>query len=269
MFMIGDFAHLAQLSTRVLRHYDKIGLLRPAHVDDRSGYRFYSAAQLDDVNQIVALRDLGFGLAEIGELTRDRVPGKELREMLTQRQAKVAAELEAAEKRLRRIDSRITQLEENQPAVHLVPKTIPAMTVWTMPYQTAGIEEALDALSCMVRDMSLHIDDLEPPYGQARWTSEFNEENFAMEFAVPVDPRLEEPAARLGFKETVLPEITAISAVRDSGRKDIHSTNAAIGRWIENESAHISGPTREVLLADPAVGDAEQVVEVQVPYLTS
>lgn len=269
MFMIGDFAHLAQLSTRVLRHYDKIGLLSPAHVDTRTGYRFYSAAQLDDVNQIVALRDLGFGLAEIGELTRDRMPAGELRDMLTMRQAQAAAELEAAERRLRRIDSRITQLEENQSSVHLVRKAIPAMSVWTMPYQTANIEEALDALSCMVRDMSAHIDDLAPPYGQARWTTEFNEENFAMEFAVPVDPRLEEPAARLGFKETLLPAVTAICAVRDSDRKDIHTTNAAIGRWIENESAHISGPTREVLLADPVVGDAEQVVEVQVPFLAS
>lgn len=267
MFMIGDFAHLAQLSTRVLRHYDRIGLLAPAHVDERTGYRFYSAAQLDDVNQIVALRDLGFGLAEIGDLTRDRMSAGELRRMLTERQAKAAAELEAAERRLRRIDSRITQLEENQSSVHLVPKTIPAMSVWTMPYQTAGIEEALDALSCMVRDMSEHIDDLVPPYGQARWTTEFNEENFAMEFAIPLDPRLEEAAADLGLKETLLPEVTAISAVRDSSRQDIHTTNAAIGRWIESESAHISGPTREVLLADPAVGDAEQVVEVQVPYL--
>lgn len=269
MFMIGDFAHLAQLSTRVLRHYDKIGLLAPAHVDDATGYRFYSAAQLDDVNQIVALRDLGFGLAEIGELTGDRVSTVELRAMLTQRQAKAAAELAEAEKRLRRIDSRITQLEENQSSVHLVPKVVPAMTVWTMPYQTAGIEEALDSLSCMVRDMSVHIDDLEPPYGQARWTTEFNEENFAMEFAIPVDPRLEKAAERLGLKETLLPEVTVISAVRDSSRKDIHTTNAAIGRWIESEAAHISGPTREVLLADPVVGDPEQVVEVQVPFLAS
>ncbi len=140
------------------------------------------------------------------------------------------------------------------------------MSVWTMPYQTANIEEALDALSCMVRDMSVHIDDLVPPYGIAQWTEAFDEEHFAMEFAVPIDERLEEPASQAGMRETVLPEVHVITAVRSSSRQDIHTTNAAIGQWIESESAQICGPVREVLLADPAVGDAEQVVEVQFPF---
>jgi len=269
MFRIGDFANLARVSTRVLRHYDRIGLLKPIHVDAQTGYRYYSAAQLAEINQIVALRDLGFGLADIGEMTGERRSPEELRSMLTSRQAQLAAELEAAEQRLRRIDARITQLEEHTRSIDLVPKTIPALAVWTMPYQTACIEEAFDALSCMVRDMSLHIDDLVPPYGLARWTSDFDEEGFPMEFAVPIDERLEEPAAKLDFTETVLSGVEVVSAVRPSDRRDIHVTNAAIGNWIENESARICGPIREVLLADPAVGDAEQVVEVQVPITRS
>ena len=55
--------------------------------------------------------------------------------------------------------------------------------------------------------------------------------------------------------------------MRASHRRDIHTTNEAIGRWIESESATMAGPIREVLLADPIVGDAEQVVEVQVPIV--
>ncbi len=266
MFKIGDFANLARVSSRVLRHYDKIGLLAPDHVDTETGYRFYSAAQLGEVNQIVALRELGFGLSEIAELTKDHLSGSELRAMLTLRQAQVARELKVAEQRLRRIDSRITQLEETEQSADLVVKTIPAMHVWTVPYQTANIEQSLDALSCMVRDLSMHIDDLTPPYGIARWTAEYDEENFSMEFAIPMDPRLDEPAEEMGMVETFLPETTVLSAVRNSNRQEIHTTNAAIGRWIENESAHISGPFREVLLADPEVGDPEQVVEVQVPF---
>ncbi len=265
MFLIGDFANLARVSTRVLRHYDRIGLLAPAHVDPITGYRHYSASQLADANQIVALRDLGFGLSEIAEMTQSELRPGDLREVLRSRQAEVAAELAAAEQRLRRIDSRITQLEEQASPSALVSKSIPAMTVWTMPYETACIEEAFDALSCMVRDMSVHIDDLTSPYGMARWTAGFDEERFAMEFAVPIDQRLEEPGQRLGFELTQLPAVEVISAVRSSDRKDTHITNAAIGRWIEAESAKIAGPIREVLLADPAVGDPEQVVEVQVP----
>ncbi len=265
MLRIGDFAHLARVSTRVLRHYDRIGLLTPAHVDANTGYRYYGAAQLADVNQIVALRDLGFGLAEIGGMAGEGLSPNELREMLTLRQAQVAAELEAAEQRIRRIDSRITQLEEHAMSIDLVQRSISSSTVWTMPYQTSCIEEAFDALTCMVRDMSVHIDDLVPPYGMARWTSDFDEEGFPMEFAIPLDERLEAPADEQGLTETELPAVDVVSAVRSSSRRDIHVTNAAIGRWIENESADIAGPIREVLLADPIVGDAEQVIEVQVP----
>lgn len=268
MFLIGDFANLARVSARVLRHYDRIGLLTPTHVDPHTGYRYYGASQLADVNRIVAMRDLGFGLAEIGEMTQTDLTPPELRSMLTLRQERVAAELEAAEQRLRRIDARITQLEEGASSVDLVPRSIPAQTVWTMPYETATIEEALDALSCMVRDMSEHVDDLVPPYGLAQWTG-YDEERFTMEFAVPVDPRLQDAADQVGMELTQLPAVEVISAVRASHRRDIHTTNGAIGRWIENESVTMAGPIREVLLADPIVGDAEQVVEVQVPILSS
>lgn len=265
MFMIGDFAQLARVSARVLRHYDRIGLLHPARVDESTGYRFYGAGQLADVNRIVALRDLGFGLAEIGELIQERMSPSELRAMLTLKQAQALAELDAVERRLRGIDSRIIQLEENDSSIDLVRKTIPAMTVWTMPYQTAHLGEALDALSCMVKEMSEHIEDPIPPYGLARWTADFDEEGFAMEFAVPVDPRLDDAAVRQGFKEEVLAAVDVVSTVRSPDSDDLHVTNAAIGRWIENESAQIVGPVREVLLADPAVGAPEQIVEVQFP----
>jgi len=263
--MIGDFAHLARVSARVLRHYDRIGLLAPAHVDPRTGYRYYSAAQLADVNHIVALRDLGFGLAEIGEMTDKRVAPSEMRAMLTDRQEQLAAELEAAERRLRVIDSRISQLEDHAHSIDVVVRPIPEQSVWTMPYQTANIEEAFDALSCMARDLRVHIDDLAPPYGTARWTSDFDEEGFPVELAVPFDERIAEVASETGLSEATLPGVEAVSVIRSTDRTDIHLTNAAIGRWIENESARIAGPIREVLLADPAAGDPEQVIEVQVP----
>jgi DNA-binding transcriptional MerR regulator len=47
MFSIGEFARLGGVSVRPLRHYDEIGLLRPATVDQATGYRGYTADQLD------------------------------------------------------------------------------------------------------------------------------------------------------------------------------------------------------------------------------
>jgi DNA-binding transcriptional MerR regulator len=65
MFSIGDFAGLGRVSVRMLRHYDAIGLLPPAHVDPHSGYRFYTANQLRLLNRIITLKDLGFSLQQV------------------------------------------------------------------------------------------------------------------------------------------------------------------------------------------------------------
>ncbi len=55
MFKIGDFSKLSRVSVKTLRYYDKLGLLKPAHVDHFTGYRYYSADQPPQLNRILAL----------------------------------------------------------------------------------------------------------------------------------------------------------------------------------------------------------------------
>lgn len=68
MYPIGAFSKLSHLSARMLRHYDALGLLRPARVDPETGYRYYDSAQLVRLEAIRRLRDYGFSLAEVPEL---------------------------------------------------------------------------------------------------------------------------------------------------------------------------------------------------------
>ena len=68
MFNIGEFARLGGVSARTLRHYDEIGLLRPATVDPDTGYRGYSAAQLGQLTRIMALKELGLSLPQVRRL---------------------------------------------------------------------------------------------------------------------------------------------------------------------------------------------------------
>jgi DNA-binding transcriptional MerR regulator len=49
----------------MLRYYDKMGLLKPAHVDQFTGYRNYSVEQIPILQKIVMLRDLGYSVSEI------------------------------------------------------------------------------------------------------------------------------------------------------------------------------------------------------------
>ena len=68
MLKIGDFSKLSRISIRMLRHYDEIGLLEPRSTDRMTGYRYYSEDQLPMACRITSLKEMGFGLAVIGEI---------------------------------------------------------------------------------------------------------------------------------------------------------------------------------------------------------
>ncbi|MEY9927091.1 DNA-binding transcriptional MerR regulator [Catenulispora sp. GP43] len=63
---IAQVARISGITARTLRHYDDIGLLKPDHVG-ANGYRYYEESQLLRLQQILVLRELGLGLADIAE----------------------------------------------------------------------------------------------------------------------------------------------------------------------------------------------------------
>ncbi len=65
---IGAFARASRLSPKALRLYDELGLLRPARVDEASGYRYYSPDQLERARLVAWLRRVGMPLARIAEV---------------------------------------------------------------------------------------------------------------------------------------------------------------------------------------------------------
>ncbi len=65
MFKIGEFSKIAQSSTSQLQYYDRIGLFQPRYIDGFTNYRCYQAAQLPDLNRILAMKEFGLTLEEI------------------------------------------------------------------------------------------------------------------------------------------------------------------------------------------------------------
>ncbi|STX51758.1 transcriptional regulator [Legionella busanensis] len=64
---IKEISELAQTSTRTLRHYDKIGLLKPSF-REANGYRCYTKPDLAKLQQIIALNYFGFSLKIIKDI---------------------------------------------------------------------------------------------------------------------------------------------------------------------------------------------------------
>ncbi len=65
MLKIGEFSKLSHTTVKALRFYEKEGLLNPASVDERTGFRYYEKAQLDTAAKIKSLRQLGLTINEI------------------------------------------------------------------------------------------------------------------------------------------------------------------------------------------------------------
>jgi DNA-binding transcriptional MerR regulator len=69
---IGEFARLRNITTETLRHYDRIGLLKPIEVDPKTGYRYYSILQYEKLGTIKELRQLGMSIDEIKKYFNNR-----------------------------------------------------------------------------------------------------------------------------------------------------------------------------------------------------
>ncbi|GGZ72229.1 MerR family transcriptional regulator [Streptomyces subrutilus] len=131
MFTIGDFAKHGRVSVRMLRHYDALGLLRPARVDPFTGYRFYEAGQLARLNRVIALKELGFRLDQVGTILDAQVGVEELRGMLRSRQAELESAMAAAAARLVQVEARLRTIESegSMPVDDVVVKSLPPVRV--------------------------------------------------------------------------------------------------------------------------------------------
>lgn len=109
MYTIGAFSRLSHVSSRMLRHYDAIGLLRPAHVGGENGYRYYDEAQLSTLIQIEALKGYGFSLTQVAELLP--LSGGELALRIQAKRVEGFRELEKLKRSLRRMEEDIVQME--------------------------------------------------------------------------------------------------------------------------------------------------------------
>ena len=65
LLSIGEFAKLRGVSVKSLRYYERVGALKPAYVNEESGYRYYSINQISDLDMVTTFIELGVPLKEI------------------------------------------------------------------------------------------------------------------------------------------------------------------------------------------------------------
>ncbi|MCJ7432534.1 MAG: MerR family transcriptional regulator, partial [Anaerolineales bacterium] len=114
MIRIGDFSKLSRVPIKTLRYYDEMGLLKPVHVDNFTGYRHYKYEQMTHLYRILALKDLGFSLEQIGQLLDDGLSAEQMRGMLILRRSEIRQRVQEEAERLERVEARLRQIEQEE-----------------------------------------------------------------------------------------------------------------------------------------------------------
>lgn len=265
MLKIGEFSRLSQVPIKLLRRYDQSGLLPPAYVDARTGYRYYSAQQLLRLQRIQAFRDLGFTLEQIDRLLREDLPPAHLQATFRRKQAELQGLLDTRQRQLARIEARLRQIEREGalPPYEVVLKPV-------APQAVASIREMI--APARLPDLFEELDSYLSYYGIAPsrphmvlWHSQ-HEQQGRMDIEVScVLTQLLAPSQRI--TTGTLPEVAIMACVTHLCRPG-NSCQAclAIDSWIEEHSYSFSeAAAREVYLPQEEEDGRFALAEMQIP----
>jgi DNA-binding transcriptional MerR regulator/effector-binding domain-containing protein len=267
MFNIGDFARLGGVSVRMLRHYDAIGLLRPARIDPDSGYRSYEARQLQRLNRAIALKELGFKLQQVQAILDEEVSAAELHGMLRLRRAQLEAQIAADAGRLGRVEARLRAIEGegHMNTQDVVLKSVPVVRIAELSDVAAsyGPEDIGPVIQPLYEELQRRLGaaGLTPVGPPVAWYEDSGETHEA----VTVHAGAPVPASGAGdFTVVDLAEVESAATLLHRGSMDeVEGSLQTLAHWIETNGFRPDGFHREVYLQCPA-NRADWVTELQV-----
>jgi len=266
VFTIGTFSRLAQLSIRVLRHYDEIGLLKPAQTSSATGYRYYSARQLADVNRIVALKELGLGLEQVLKLVHENHSAEAIAGMLKLEKVRAEQERDDAERRLRDLDQRLAELTDlgRLSDIDIVEKCVEATPFLAHRATVADFDAAYALMNEVVACCEI-FEPRSPLIGVAH-DAFFDTAQLDIELGYPIGkPESVELGGGRELRVRQLPAVARmLSVVYVGTQADGHRrTHNALAIWLEQHRCAIAGPGRELIHG--SVRDPNQTIEIQYP----
>jgi DNA-binding transcriptional MerR regulator len=266
MFTIGDFARLAGVTVRMLRHYDTLDLLVPAHLDPVTGYRWYAAAQLPRLNRLVALKGLGFTLEQVGSVLDAQVTAEELRGMLTLRRAQIEEQIAADRDRLTEIEARLRTIEKegDMPELEYVEKPLPEMRLVQMTGRVADTSELGrqigPAFDRLVGGLTASGVTLQSP-SVAWYDGDAEGTTWGVGFPTALESVDVEGAA-----VSALPACQrALTVIHRGSMATIGDTWQALATTVDAQGLTAYGPCREVYLETPMGDQDAWVTELQQP----
>ncbi len=261
MLKIGEFSTLSRVSVRMLRHYDEIGLMRPAEIDRFTDYRYYREDQLPTAGRIAALKDMGFSLADIVRILEVYDDREQLERFFSARQKELEALARDTAEKLTLLDAARERLrKEEDMSYNVTLKTIPeryAATVrMTIPrYEDEGI--IWGKLAEETARMDITEDD--PCLCAVTYLDgEYKEENVEMMAWKTVKGHYPDTEH---VKFRTLPETTVASCIYKGSYTRITDVYTAVIAWMDANGYAPAGPMFNIYHVSPhETTDAEEFV---------
>lgn len=266
MFKIGDFSKLTSVSIRMLRYYNDVGLFEPSHIDDFTGYRYYSTTQINRLNRIIRLRNMGFNVTEIGEVMSE-TSDERIQEILLAKKRSVEEAIANEEVRLKLISSAIDNFtkETINMKYNVELKSVPS-------YQVLSLREVIptyfdegklwEKMTNFIQSKSIECG----PVCYATYYDEgYKDKDIDVEIVMSVENK-DNDEQGFTYKDTEsLDQVASVLVPGDF--ENIAPAFQFIGTWIEEQGYQISGNPRQIPLKGPwNESDPKNFLnEIQVP----
>lgn len=261
---IGRFSRMCRLTVKALRHYDELGLLRPAMVDPDSGYRYYSPIQAVEANRIRLLRELEMPLEEIRAVINER-DSQRVQQLVGRHRDRIQERVQRYGRVLDLLHKLTTQ--EGDMDYQVKVKQMEPQHVLSVRTNTtlARMQETFGAAFGQLFGYlgRLGVKPAGPPFAVYH-DPEFREDDIDVEICVPVERRVTGDASMRGWQS---PAGTAACTIHAGSYDEVHNAYAALTPWIQAQGHAIAGPPREVYLVGPGEADdpAEYRTEILFP----
>lgn len=267
MFRIGEFSKLTQVSIRMLRYYDEVGLFKPAEIDKWTEHRRYSVEQIPTLNRIIFLRDSGFNVSEIAEVLDKKEDF--FIEQLNMKYAEIEKVIKDEQEKLQKIELAKKEILNGKSEMHynISIKSIPAYQVLSLrrkvpDYYAEGT--LWQELSAFAERHQIRISsNTFSIYHDAEYKEE---EDVDVELCVPVK-KLGENIGEFTYKITE-PIPTMASTMVYGEFSNIAGAYLAFAEWLQKNSHYrMIGATRQIVHRGPwnECNPEKYLIELQIP----
>ena len=250
-YHIGEFAKFCGVSAKTLRFYDEVGVLRPASVDPRTGYRRYLPQQLEQMASILALKNLGVPLAQVRELTVKRGASADRRAILNNLKQTIEQNIQTATQSLNWINAALDELDKGQSPISVIVKRRPAVRIASIRVKLRNYAE--------VARFENKLSDALPPecVGALRGVLWHRCSDSGSLEAEPFVELKKRPPLRGLYETKELPQATLACAYSGITDESAEQAYIAVRRWMQIRGYWLAGPKREIYL--------QNMLEIQFP----